>query len=199
MAGLDHLARGWNNAYAPQMARLAFIGLGVMGAPIARHLAGAGHEVTVYNRTADKAAAWVAAHGGRSAATPADAARDQDAVLTCVGNDDDLAAVTLGPDGAFGVMRKGAVFIDHTTVSADNAIEELLRYDGPVHVTARIATQDVEIGGETIRAGDWPRTPNSAVSTRSMHPCRAGRRGRKTASCRSCAADRPRRWCSRSR
>lgn len=103
------------------MARIAFIGLGVMGAPIARHLAGAGHDVTVYNRTADKAAAWVAAHGGRSAATPAEAARDQDAVLTCVGNDDDLAAVTLGVDGTFGAMREGAVFIDHTTVSADIA------------------------------------------------------------------------------
>ncbi|MDB5680077.1 NAD(P)-dependent oxidoreductase [Sphingomonas bacterium] len=103
------------------MARVAFIGLGVMGAPIARHLAGAGHEVTVYNRTADKAAAWVAAHGGRSAATPAEAARDQDAVLTCVGNDEDLAAVTLGDDGAFGAMHEGAVFIDHTTVSADIA------------------------------------------------------------------------------
>jgi 3-hydroxyisobutyrate dehydrogenase len=69
------------------MARLAFIGLGVMGAPIARHLAAAGHDVTVYNRTEEKAAAWVAKHGGRSAATPAEAARDQDAVLTCVGND----------------------------------------------------------------------------------------------------------------
>lgn len=92
-----------------------------MGAPIARHLASAGHDVTVYNRTADKAAAWVEAHGGRSAATPAEAARYQDAVLTCVGNDDDLAAVTLGPDGAFGAMREGAVFIDHTTVSADFA------------------------------------------------------------------------------
>jgi 3-hydroxyisobutyrate dehydrogenase len=103
------------------MTRVAFIGLGVMGAPIARHLASAGHEVTVYNRTADKAAAWVEKHGGRSAATPAEAVKDRDAVLTCVGNDDDLAAVTLGTDGAFGAMRSGAVFIDHTTVSADIA------------------------------------------------------------------------------
>jgi 3-hydroxyisobutyrate dehydrogenase len=103
------------------MARIAFIGLGVMGAPIARHLAAAGHDVTVYNRSADKAAAWVATHGGRSAATPAEAARDQDAVLTCVGNDDDLAAVTLARDGAFAAMREGAVFIDHTTVSANIA------------------------------------------------------------------------------
>ncbi|MBS0479939.1 MAG: NAD(P)-dependent oxidoreductase, partial [Proteobacteria bacterium] len=98
-----------------------FIGLGVMGVPIARHLAAAGHRVTVYNRTAEKAAAWVAEHGGESAATPAEAAADQDAVLTCVGNDADLAAVTIGDDGAFGAIRRGAVFVDHTTVSADIA------------------------------------------------------------------------------
>jgi 3-hydroxyisobutyrate dehydrogenase len=103
------------------MAKIAFLGLGVMGAPMARHLAAAGHEITVYNRTAARAAAWVAAHGGRTAATPAEAAKDQDAVLTCVGNDDDLAAVTLGEQGAFGAMRAGAVYIDHTTVSADIA------------------------------------------------------------------------------
>jgi 3-hydroxyisobutyrate dehydrogenase len=92
-----------------------------MGAPIARHLAEAGNDVTVYNRTAEKAAAWIAQHRGVVAATPAEAARDQDAVLTCVGNDDDLHVVTLGEDGAFGTMRPGAVFIDHTTVSADIA------------------------------------------------------------------------------
>jgi 3-hydroxyisobutyrate dehydrogenase len=122
------------------MAKVAFIGLGVMGAPIARHLAAAGHDVTVYNRTADKAAAWVAQHGGRTAATPAEAARDQDAVLTCVGNDDDLAAVTMGEQGALRVMRKGAVFIDHTTVSADiarrlangAAQRDILAVDAPV-------------------------------------------------------------------
>ena len=116
------------------MAKVAFIGLGVMGAPIARHLAAAGHDVTVYNRTAEKAAAWVAKYGGRHAATPAEAARDQDAVLACVGNDDDLAAVTLGDDGAFGAMRQGAVFIDHTTVSADIArlktVDQRPRTDG---------------------------------------------------------------------
>ncbi len=100
------------------MARLSFLGLGVMGAPIARHLAAAGHDVTVYNRTPAKADAWVAAHGGRIAATPADAARDADAVLACVGADDDLAEVMLGPDGCFAAMRAGALFVDHTTVSA---------------------------------------------------------------------------------
>ena len=100
------------------MARLAFLGLGVMGGPMARHLAGKGHQVTVYNRTAAKAAAWVAAHGGVSAATPREAAAAADFVLACVGNDDDLRGVCLGPDGAFAGMQRGAVFVDHTTVSA---------------------------------------------------------------------------------
>ncbi|HWJ75092.1 MAG TPA: NAD(P)-dependent oxidoreductase [Kaistia sp.] len=105
------------------MAKVAFLGLGVMGFPMARHLAAAGHEVTVYNRTAAKAEAWVKAHGGAAAATPALAARGQDVVFACVGNDDDLRAVTLGPDGAFAVMAPGAVFVDHTTASADVARE----------------------------------------------------------------------------
>ena len=100
------------------MAKLAFIGLGVMGGQIARHLAAAGHEMTVYNRSPAKADAWVADHGGIAVDSPADAARHAEAVITCVGNDDDLAAVTLGRDGAFRAMRSGAVFIDHTTVSA---------------------------------------------------------------------------------
>lgn len=100
------------------MAKVTFIGLGVMGGAMARHLGAAGHEMTVYNRTAARADAWVAAHGGRAAPSPAAAAEGADAVLTCVGADDDLAAVTLGRDGAFRTMRKGAVFIDHTTVSA---------------------------------------------------------------------------------
>ncbi|SHF78732.1 2-hydroxy-3-oxopropionate reductase [Kaistia soli DSM 19436] len=105
------------------MAKVAFLGLGVMGFPMARHLAAAGHEVTVYNRTAAKAEAWVAAHGGAAAATPALAARGQDVVFACVGNDDDLRAVTLGADGAFAEMAPGAVFVDHTTASADVARE----------------------------------------------------------------------------
>jgi 3-hydroxyisobutyrate dehydrogenase len=105
------------------MAKLAFLGLGIMGAPMARHLAAAGHEVTVYNRSGDKAQAWVATHGGRSAATPAAAAAGADAVLACVGADADLRAVTLGPDGAFAAMAAGALFIDHTTVSAEIARE----------------------------------------------------------------------------
>jgi len=105
------------------MARVAFIGLGVMGFPMAGHLARAGHEVTVYNRTAAKAEVWTAIHGGRSARTPAAAADGADAVFTCVGNDHDLRQVTLGPDGAFAAMRSGALFADHTTVSAAIARE----------------------------------------------------------------------------
>ncbi len=105
------------------MARVSFIGLGIMGYPMAGHLAAAGHDVTVYNRTPAKADAWVAEHGGRSAPTPAAAARDAAFVLACVGNDDDLRAVTLGADGALAAMQPGGVFIDHTTVSADIARE----------------------------------------------------------------------------
>jgi 3-hydroxyisobutyrate dehydrogenase len=98
--------------------RVAFLGLGVMGHPMAGHLARAGHAVSVFNRTASKAAAWVQAHGGTAAATPALAAAGADVVLACVGNDDDLRSVVLGPDGAFAGMRPGAIFVDHTTASA---------------------------------------------------------------------------------
>lgn len=105
------------------MAKVAFLGLGVMGSPMARHLAYKGHDVTVYNRTRAKADAWVAEHGGRSAATPREAAGGQEFVLACVGNDDDLRAVTTGPDGAFTCMRRGSVFVDHTTASAAVARE----------------------------------------------------------------------------
>ncbi len=105
------------------MAKIAFLGLGVMGYPMAGHLAAKGHEVTVYNRTTAKAEAWVVEHGGAFAATPTDAAKGQDLVIACVGNDDDLRSVTLGADGAFGAMAPGAVFVDHTTASADIARE----------------------------------------------------------------------------
>jgi 3-hydroxyisobutyrate dehydrogenase len=105
------------------MARVAFLGLGVMGYPMARHLKSKGHDVTVYNRTLAKAEKWVSENGGRAVKTPAEAARDQDLVFACVGNDDDLRSVTIGKDGAFGAMAKGAVFVDHTTASADVARE----------------------------------------------------------------------------
>ena len=105
------------------MARVAFLGLGIMGGPMARHLAAAGHDVTVYNRTAAKANAWVRAHGGRAAPTPEAAAAGANIVLACVGADADLRAVTLGPDGAFAAMAPGSLFVDHTTVSAAIARE----------------------------------------------------------------------------
>ncbi|WEF25783.1 NAD(P)-dependent oxidoreductase [Paracoccus sp. S3-43] len=100
------------------MAKLAFLGLGVMGAPMAGHLKGAGHEVTVFNRTHSKAGDWVARHGGAWAETPRQAAEGAEFVLCCVGNDDDLRQVCLGSDGAFAGMGPGAIFVDHTTVSA---------------------------------------------------------------------------------
>ncbi|MCH7343239.1 NAD(P)-dependent oxidoreductase [Pelomonas sp. CA6] len=103
--------------------RVAFLGLGVMGLPMAGHLARAGHQVTVYNRTAAKAQAWAGEFGGRVAATPADAARDADFVFACVGNDEDLRQVVLGDQGAFAGMKPGAVFVDHTTASAEVARE----------------------------------------------------------------------------
>ena len=100
------------------MARLAFIGLGVMGAPMAGHLAAAGHTLSVYNRSTERAQAWVASHGGAFAATPREAARDAQFVFACVGDDPDVEAVALGADGAFAGMSAGAVFVDHTTGSA---------------------------------------------------------------------------------
>lgn len=100
------------------MAKLAFLGLGVMGYPMAGHLKAAGHDVCVYNRTAAKAEAWAKEHGGQAAATPREAAQGAEFVMACVGNDDDLRAVCLGEDGAFAGMSAGACFVDHTTVSA---------------------------------------------------------------------------------
>ena len=105
------------------MAKVAFLGLGVMGYPMARHLAQKGHEVTVYNRTTAKAEKWVSEFGGKLGKTPAEAAAGQDIVFACVGNDDDLRQVTLGENGAFAAMGKGTVFVDHTTASATIARE----------------------------------------------------------------------------
>lgn len=125
--------------------KVAFIGLGVMGGPMAGHLAAAGHDVTAYNRTAPRAEAWLEAqrakrHNVRLAATPREAARDAEIVFTCVGNDEDLAEVALGDKGALGAMHEGALFVDHTTVSANMArrIEQealargILAIDAPV-------------------------------------------------------------------
>ncbi|MBB2970947.1 NAD(P)-dependent oxidoreductase [Mesorhizobium sp. RMAD-H1] len=106
------------------MATVAFIGLGVMGYPMAGHLkTRGGHDVTVYNRSAAKAEKWAAEFGGKHAATPAEAARDKDFIFCCVGNDDDLRQVTIGENGAFSTMKKGAIFIDNTTASAEVARE----------------------------------------------------------------------------
>jgi 3-hydroxyisobutyrate dehydrogenase len=113
---------------------VAFLGMGVMGYPMAGHLARAGHHVTVYNRSAAKAQAWVAEYGGRSAATPREAAAGAQIVFACVGNDDDLRSIVLGADGAFAGMAKGALFVDHTTASAEVARE--------LHATAQSAGLD---------------------------------------------------------
>jgi 3-hydroxyisobutyrate dehydrogenase len=103
--------------------KTAFLGLGVMGFPMAGHLKKGGHEVTVYNRTAAKAQKWVETHGGRAAASPAEAAKGADIVFSCVGNDDDLRSIVLGEHGAFAGISKGALFVDHTTASANVARE----------------------------------------------------------------------------
>src|SRR5436190_23257865 len=106
------------------MAKVAFLGLGVMGFPMAGHLKTKGdHDVTVYNRTSAKAEAWVAKFGGRPAKTPKEAAMGQDFIMACVGNDNDLRDVTLGANGAFAGIKAGAVFVDHTTASAEIARE----------------------------------------------------------------------------
>ena len=121
-------------------SKTAFIGLGVMGYPMAGHLKKAGHQVTIYNRTASKAEQWVQEYGGMKASTPADAAKEADFVMACVGNDDDLREITCGTNGAFSEMSQGSVFIDHTTVSAkvtrelsENAAEQGFSFlDAPI-------------------------------------------------------------------
>ena len=112
-----------NSSSGGPVRRVAFLGLGVMGYPMAGHLAKAGLDVTVYNRTHAKAEQWVAEHGGQTARTPREAASKADLVLACVGNDDDLRSITLGDDGAFAGMTQGTAFVDHTTASANVARE----------------------------------------------------------------------------
>jgi 3-hydroxyisobutyrate dehydrogenase len=163
------------------MARIGFIGLGNMGGPMARHLAAAGHDVTVYNRTAEKAGAWVAAHGGRAAATPAEAAAGADVVLACVGADADLRAVTLGPDGAFAAMSPGSLFIDHTTVSA--AIARELAEAGDAHgllvVDAPVSggQAGAENGQLTIMCGGTPDAFAAAEPVMQAYARRIGHMG----------------------
>ncbi|WP_164659596.1 NAD(P)-dependent oxidoreductase [Tropicibacter sp. Alg240-R139] len=124
------------------MANVAFLGLGVMGYPMAGHLQTAGHSVTVYNRTTAKAEAWVAKHGGALGVTPAEAVKGADLVMACVGNDDDLRMVCTGADGAFAAMKPDAIFVDHTTVSA-KVTEEL----GAVASQAGLSFVDAPISG----------------------------------------------------
>ena len=161
------------------MSRIAFIGLGVMGGPIARHLGAAGHAMTVFNRSRGKTEAWVAAHGGMLAASPAEAAKDADVVVSCVGTDDDLASVTLGRDGAFAAMTKGALFIDHTTVSARIARQlgveargrGLLCVDGPMtggQAGAENGTLAIMCGG-TVDSVEAARPIMAAYAKRVVH------------------------------
>ncbi|MGB0412393.1 MAG: NAD(P)-dependent oxidoreductase [Pikeienuella sp.] len=137
------------------MAKTAFIGLGVMGYPMAGHLARAGHEVAVYNRTAAKAQAWAKEFGGTAHETPAAAAAGAEFVMCCVGNDDDLRSVTIGADGAFSNIQDGAVFVDHTTASADVARELAMAADGFAFVDAPVSggQAGAENGVLTIMCG----------------------------------------------
>ena len=139
------------------MAKIAFLGLGVMGGPMAGHLAKAGHEVCVYNRTTEKAKLWVETYGGHYADSPAEAVIDAEFVCACVGNDDDIRAVTIGENGAFGHMAKGAIFIDHTTASADvaRALDEAARQTGFSFLDAPVSggQAGAENGALTIMVG----------------------------------------------
>ena len=142
------------------MARVAFLGLGVMGFPMAGHLAAAGHEVTVYNRTPAKAEAWSTRHKGRHATTPRAAAKGAEFVMACVGNDDDLRQVCTGEDGAFAGMAKGAIFVDHTTVSAQvtRELSQVARGAGSGFVDAPVSggQAGAENGQLSIMCGGSP-------------------------------------------
>ncbi len=166
---------------------VSFIGLGVMGGAIARHIANAGHRLTIYNRTPARAVQWLAANPGlavRTASTPADAADGADAVFTCVGNDDDLSDVVLGPFGVFTTLRKGAVFADHTTVSARIARQIAVEArDKQVHCVDAPMTGS-QIGAEkgtlTVMCGGRPdaieaaRPIMEAYTSRIVHVGKAG-------------------------
>jgi 3-hydroxyisobutyrate dehydrogenase len=166
---------------------VSFLGLGVMGGAIARHIGEAGHRLTVYNRSPQRLAAWCAANPGlaaRIASSPADAAADADVVITCVGNDDDLADVVLGPQGVFTALRKGGVFVDHTTVSARIARQIAVEArDKEVHCVDAPMTGS-QIGAEkgilTLMCGGRPdaieaaRPIMEAYSQRIVHVGKAG-------------------------
>lgn len=150
-----------SKAYEPiEPHRVAFIGLGVMGGPMAAHLAAAGHRVSVYNRTAEKARKWVARHGGRAAATPGEAAQDAELVFACVGNDEDVRAIALGERGALAAMPPGAIFVDHTTASARLAreLDESARARGLEFIDAPVSggQSGAESGTLTVMCGGDP-------------------------------------------
>lgn len=168
------------------MSKVAWIGLGVMGYPMAGHIKSNGHDVTVFNRTHEKAEKWVKEHGGAHAATPAEAAAEADFVFTCVGNDDDLSSVTLGPDGFYRWMKTGAVHVDHTTASAEIA-RELHKVakssgagalDAPVsggQAGAENGTLTVMIGGDQADfAGAKPVIESFAKAVNLIGPSGAG-------------------------
>ena len=142
--------------------KTAFLGLGVMGFPMAGHLKKGGHELTVYNRTAAKAQKWVETHGGKAAASPAEAAKGADIVFSCVGNDDDLRSIVLGGEGAFAGMSKGAIFVDHTTASANVARElgEVAKGKGLHFLDAPVSggQAGAENGKLTVMVGGDPAT-----------------------------------------
>lgn len=168
------------------MVKCAFLGLGVMGYPMAGYLVKAGHDVVVYNRTATKAEKWVSEHGGRSASTPADAAKDCDFVMACVGNDADLRSVVYGDTGALGNMKSGATFVDHTTASADVAREIAEKasasgvhfLDGPVsggQAGAENGALTIMVGGDdTVYAKAEPIMESYAKAVKLMGPVGSG-------------------------
>jgi 3-hydroxyisobutyrate dehydrogenase len=146
----------------PAMVNVAWIGLGVMGAPMAAHLkTRSGCDMRVFNRSRGKSAAWAAQHGGAAAETPADAARAADVVFACVGNDDDLRSITLGPDGALAAMRPGSIFVDHTTSSAlvarELAAEALSRGLSFLDCPVSGGQSGAESGQLTVMAGGDPK------------------------------------------
>ncbi len=142
------------------MSKVAFLGLGVMGFPMAGHLARAGHEVVVYNRTGARSEVWVGKHGGAHAATPREAVGNCDFVMACVGNDDDLRSIVLGDNGAFNGMKPGAIFVDHTTASAqvarELAEESKRRGFGFVDAPVSGGQAGAESGQLTVMCGGTP-------------------------------------------
>lgn len=168
------------------MACITFLGMGIMGAPMARHLLKAGHDVTVYNRTYAKAQAWVQANGGACVLTPEEAAQNAEFVFSCVGNDADVEAITIGTHGAFNTMPKGSIFVDHTTTSAEiartlsaAAITKGLHFlDAPVsggQAGAENGQLSIMVGGDAqAYARAEPILNTYAKATRNMGPSGAG-------------------------